>query len=83
MFNTMAKLHGNIIPKEIYPHHLDTIKYILSPLKYSPDANISIDQNTEQPMDGLLSPHELIYSKWIIANYLIIIAIPFLHTSIL
>ena len=80
IFNTIEKVDGNIITRDIDQHHLDTIKDIRIPLRSLLDADISKGKDTDHPMGGHLSLHEILYLRWIIANYLTIIAIPILHT---
>ena len=61
MLNTMAKVDGSTISKDIDPFHLTIIKGTLDPLKFTTNANISINLNSNQLKDGLLSTHGPLY----------------------
>ena len=78
MLNTMARVDGSIISKDIDPFHLTIIKGTLGPLEFTINANIG-DLNSNQLKDGLLSTHGPLYLTRIIASFLTTTAIPIRH----
>jgi hypothetical protein len=79
MLNTMARVDGSIISKDIDPLHPTIIKGTLAPLKFTRNTKIG-NLNSNQRKDGILSTHGPLSLTKIIASFLTTTAIPIHHT---